>query len=39
MTEIEARNAKSAAETPDFLGLNSNPMPATIFMTSFSDVP
>jgi len=39
MTDIEAKNAMSAAEKPNFPWLNSIPVPATIFMTSFSDVP
>jgi hypothetical protein len=39
MAEIGAKDVKSAAEGPHFPLLNSNPVLATIFMTSFSDVP
>jgi len=39
MADFEARDAESAAENPTILRLDSNPMPASIFMTSFSDVP
>jgi hypothetical protein len=39
MMEIDAKTRKSAARKPDLLPLNSKPLPATIFMTSFSDVP
>jgi hypothetical protein len=39
MTEIEAKNAESAAAKSAFLRLICNPVPANIFMTSFSDIP
>jgi hypothetical protein len=39
MAEIGAKNAESAAEGPRFPLLTSNPVLATIFMSSFSDVP
>jgi hypothetical protein len=39
MIGIEAKDAESAAENPAFLRLDCNSVPATIFMTSFSDVP
>jgi len=39
MTGIEGRDAELAAAKCVFLPLNSNPVPANIFMTSFSDVP
>jgi hypothetical protein len=35
MAKIRVKDADSAAERPDFPLLNSNPVLATIFMTSF----
>jgi len=39
MREIEAKNTDSVAGKPRLSWLNFNPLTATIFMTSFSDVP
>jgi hypothetical protein len=39
MTGIEAKNAELAAGKPGFSHLDSNSVPANIFMTSYSDVP
>jgi hypothetical protein len=39
MKAIEAKDAESAAAKCAFLRPNSIPVPANIFMTSFSDVP
>jgi hypothetical protein len=39
MADIEAKNAESATAKSAFLRLIFNPVPANIFMTSFSDVP
>jgi len=39
MTDIEPKSAESATGNAAFIRLKSNSVPATIFMTSFSDFP
>jgi hypothetical protein len=39
MTDIEAKDAESAAAKPALPRFNSSPAPVFIFTTSFSDVP